>query len=500
MYIVSSDEMKRIDSYAINKYKIPGIVLMENAARAVFNRINELGAKRVLILCGGGNNGGDGFALARLLFTSGYDVKLYCFKEISKITGDAAINLEVLINIGIEIKSSLENLEEDILNSSIVVDALLGTGIKGRVSETYKKVIEMINSYSSYTLSIDIPSGIDSNTGKKLGDCVYANETVTFECMKYGHLLLEGRIASGKVYVNGISIPKECIEEQEISSYSNYKDYPINLLKLRRKDTYKGDYGRVYIVGGSFNMSGAVILSARAAMRSGCGLVTCVIPKSITDRVGSCAIESTYMPLDEIDGLINPSMDDIDKILNRADAIAVGPGLGRADHLKSIVKYMLENYNGTMVIDADGLNMIKDEKQCLIKSKAKIVLTPHLGEMAGLTGLDMDYINENRVDVSKEFAEKYGCILLLKGSSTVVTDGKRTYINTTGNPGMASGGSGDVLTGITASFLAQGYEPYNAAVLSSYIHGLAGDRAYEKYGAGLIAGDIINFMGESLKM
>lgn len=499
MYVVSSDEMKKIDSCAINEYKIPGIVLMENAARAVFKHIERLGIKKLLILCGGGNNGGDGIALARLLITSGYDVSIYCFKEISKIKGDAKINLEILINMEVEIKTSLDGLKEDIINNCVVIDALLGTGVSGEVSEIYKKIIEMINSYSSYTISIDIPSGIDSNTGEKLGECVYANETITFECLKYGHLLLEGRNASGKVYVSGISIPKQCIKKQGIITYSNYENYPIDMLKARNMDTHKGDYGRVYILGGSYNMSGAVILGAKAAMRSGCGLVTCVIPKSIIDRVGSCVIESTYIPVEEIDGCINPSKDEIDKVIDKADAIAIGPGLGRSDHLKNIIKYTLENYNKYMVIDADGINMIKDEKQSLIKSKAKIVLTPHVGEMAGLTGLDVSYINQNRVDAAKKFALEYGCILILKGASTVVTDGKRTYINTTGNPGMASGGSGDVLTGITVSFLAQGYEPYKAAVISSYLHGLAGNRAYERYGFGLTAGDIINYMGESLK-
>lgn len=500
MYVVSSDEMKKIDSCAINEYKIPGIVLMENAARAVFKHIERLGIKKLLMLCGGGNNGGDGFALARLLITFGYDVSIYCFKELSRIKGDAKINLEILINMGVEIKTSLEGLKEDIISSSLVVDALLGTGIRGEVSEIYKKVIEMINSYSSYTIAIDIPSGIDSNTGERLGECVYANETVTFECLKYGHLLLEGRKASGKVYVSRISIPKQCIEKQGINTYSSYENYPIDMLRVRDRDTHKGDYGRVYILGGSYNMSGAVILGAKAAMRSGCGLVTCVIPKSIIDRVGSCAIESTYIPVEEIDGCINPSRDEIDKIMDKADAIAIGPGMGRANHLKNIIKYLLENYNKYMVIDADGINMIRDEKQSLIKARAEIVLTPHAGEMAGLTGLDVSYINQNRVAAAKKFALEYNCTFILKGSGTVVTDGKRTYINTTGNPGMAAGGSGDVLTGITASFLAQGYEPYKAAAISSYLHGLAGDRAYESYGFGLTAGDIINHMGESLKL
>lgn len=275
--------------------------------------------------------------------------------------------------------------------------------------------------------------------------------------------------------------------------------YPLSIIKKRSSDSHKGDYGKLFIVGGNKNMSGAIILATKASLRSGVGLVTCVIPECILDRVGNQVIEATYLACPELEGFIELSEKDLDLIQTRADVVAFGVGLGKTKGLKENLKYLLKTNIKPMVIDADGINMLADIKSDLKNHNGDIVLTPHTGEMANLIGRDIAFVNENRLEVAKKFAFEYNCILLLKGSNTIVTNGTRVYVNETGNPGMATGGSGDVLTGVIASLLSQGYETFDAAALGACVHGMAGDMAYEKYGNGLIAGDIIDFLGICLK-
>lgn len=499
MEVAYSNEMKEIDFRAVNEYGIPGIVLMENAAWSILKHLEQLGAKNIVIVCGGGNNGGDGFALARLLFARGISVAIYCFKDASKIKGDAKINFEILLKMGIKINNDIEELKRDIKIADIIVDAIFGTGLTGEIKGLYREVIEIINSSSKYILSVDIPSGIDSNSGKMLGTSIFADETVTFGCMKYGHLLSLGREASSKVYVENISIPQACIDKQKIRTETNYRDFPYKLFKDRKRETNKKDYGRVSIIGGSNSMSGALILAAKASLNAGCGLTLCALPESIIDRVGSNVVEATYLVCQEKQGIIDIKNDELNELIEKSDSIAIGPGLGRAEHIKDIISYLIYNSKAPLIIDADGLNALCEVKHIIHEAKSKIILTPHPGEMSRLTGYKADYINNNRVHVAINFAREHNCILLLKGSSTVITDGDRVYINTTGNPGMATGGSGDVLTGIIASFAAQGYDEYDSAVLGAYIHGIAGDKAYELKGFGLTALDLVNFLGESIK-
>jgi hydroxyethylthiazole kinase-like uncharacterized protein yjeF len=276
-------------------------------------------------------------------------------------------------------------------------------------------------------------------------------------------------------------------------------DYPMSIFKKRNIDSHKGDFGKVFIVGGSYNMSGAVILATKAALRVGAGLVTCVIPKSIIDRVGSSVIESTYHACSEKDGYIELSNEEIDSIIQKCDVIGFGVGIGRTSGVKKALSYLLENSNKPVVVDADGLSVLAGMKGCLKCAKTKIILTPHVGEMARLLDVDVNYVNNNRIETAKNFAKEYNCIVLLKGSNTIVTNGSRVYINKTGNPGMASGGSGDVLTGIITGLIGQGYDTFDAAALGAYLHGIAGDDAYKRYGYGLTAGDIIDFIGIYLK-
>ncbi|HAZ38218.1 MAG TPA: bifunctional ADP-dependent NAD(P)H-hydrate dehydratase/NAD(P)H-hydrate epimerase [Clostridiaceae bacterium] len=496
MFAGLSQDMREIDKRAETQYGISSIVLMENAAYSVLKHIKSLNRKSVMVVCGTGNNGGDGFALSRLLIMEGYKISIFCFGDRSKIKGDAYINYQILLNMDVKIEDDLQKLNNIIEYQDIVVDALLGTGIKGEVRDYYKEVIKTINESKAYIISVDIPSGINADTGEKMGECVYADETITFGCIKLGEVLLEGRKACGNLIVENISIPDKCIEEQNIRCTTSYKDYPLNLLRKREVHTNKGDYGKVYIIGGSYLMSGAVILCAKGALNSGCGLTTCVIPDSILNRVGSGVFESTFITYDENLGL---NKDVMDNIIEKADAIVFGIGMGRNKNVEEALTYFLENFEKPIVIDADGINALSNIKSVLKNSKAKVIITPHPKEMERLTGLEVSYINKNRKAVAENFAKEYGCTVLLKGASTVVSDGENVYVNTSGNPGMASGGSGDVLTGVLASFAGQGYSPYEASILAAYIHGAAGDSAYEDFGYGLHAENIANYLGKNIR-
>lgn len=274
-------------------------------------------------------------------------------------------------------------------------------------------------------------------------------------------------------------------------------EYPLNLLKKRDKVSHKGTYGRVSLIGGSYTMSGAIILSANGALRTGSGLVNCVIPRCILDRVAGAVYEATYTPLNHDSGTINLTKKDIHLILEKSDAVAIGVGLGYKAELIDAIEEILAKSKVPVVIDADGLNILSSNINILKKEReCDVVLTPHPLEMSRLTGLDVEYINNNREEVARNFSKDYNCTLLLKGHETVVASGDKIYINNTGNPGMATGGSGDVLTGMIVSLLGQGYSAFDSAVLGATLHGLAGDAAYEVYGYGLKAMDITNYIGE----
>lgn len=499
MFLGTSSDMHEIDKRAYEKYHIPSVVLMENAAFAIVNRIKKHNKSKILFVCGPGNNGGDGFAAARQLACEGYCVKVFLLSDENKFKGDAKINYDALSAMNAEIYHGTVDLKNEIEKCDIVVDCIFGTGLKRNIEGAFNDAIKIINNEDAFVLSVDIPSGIDSDTGRMLNICINADETVTFGCKKPGLVLGEGRNASGSVVVSQISIPYGCIEEQNIKCTTNYGDYPDSLLIKRKTDTNKGDYGKVFIFGGSHLMSGAVGLSGDAALRSGSGLVNCVVPESIIGRVSSFLREAVYTSCSEENGCAVYSREILEKAAKKGTAIAFGVGVSISGSIKNSLEFLIENSTVPLVIDADGLNNLCSIKDVLLKKSCGIVLTPHPGEMSRLTGIDIKTINENRVEVARDFAIKYGCIVLLKGSSTVVTDGDRTYINTTGNPGMASAGSGDVLTGIIVSLIGQGYGLYDSAVLGAYIHGAAGDLAYKKYGYGIKAGDIAECVAEVMK-
>lgn len=482
-------EMRSIDKAATETGGIPSIVLMENAAAAcAYELIKDFGnlkSKRVAVFCGKGNNGGDGFALARRLQNLGADVSVYLVSG-NEFSGDAKINFDIIKNMDIDIDviHDTENLKYIIRACDIVVDAIYGTGIRGSVTGISYDVIREINENSSYTLSVDVPSGTGSDSGEVCGICVKADKTVTFAAYKVGMLMFPAADFTGDVIVADISIPDYIIEEQGISINVIDDEFIRRNYPKRRNNSHKGDYGKLLVIAGSEGMSGAAYLSSQSAMETGSGLVTLALPDVINSAMEAKTTEVMTLPLESEHGHI--SKEAADKILSameKADAVLIGSGLGRSRDAEFILETVLKNAAVPVVVDADGINAASKNIEIIKECQSPLIFTPHTAEMSRLTGLSAEYIEENRLAVSKEFAEEMGATVILKGHHTIVTDaGGEQYISITGNSGLAAGGSGDVLAGMVASYAARGINETIAASMAVHIHGMAGDIAMEKYG------------------
>ncbi len=503
MKIATREIIREIDRKTINEYGIPSLVLMENAGKASANLIlnKYIDCNSIAIICGGGNNGGDGFVIARHLISADRNVKTYITSPKSKYNGDAKTNLNSLLKIGGEV-IELKEKTLKITKADIQIDAIFGTGLDREVGGFYKKLIKNINSRRKPVVSIDIPSGLDSNTGKPLGIAVKAEATITFIRPKIGMCIHPGVDYVGKLYVADITTPKEL--ESKIKCELLTFDKCKNLLKPRRKNTHKGTYGHLLVIAGSKGKSGAAILTTNAAVKSGVGLVTVAIPKGINKAIEKNCIEAMSVSFEEtMEGSFGEnSLSEIIKVLNdKKSALAIGPGVSTNKETKRLVKQILLKSSKPIVIDADALNIISEDLSILKKIKADAILTPHPGEMAKLMNISNKDVQDNRVKIAKEFAIMHKCYLVLKGARSIIaTPDGDIFINPTGNPGMATGGSGDVLTGIIGSFLAQKYPTLDAAILGTFIHGFAGDIASEKSGEnGITATDILKNIPKAFK-
>lgn len=473
MEIASSSIMRRIDKYCIEVLKIPGIVLMENAALKVVNNINLKDFESFLILCGSGNNGGDGFAVARHLFANDKKIEVFLIGSEEKMTSDCRTNYNVLKNMGIKINkvNNLEDaneLKEAAERCDMTIDALFGTGITRNIEGIYDLAVTVINENSKFILSVDVPSGFNGDNGKVMGNCIEADKTITFESYKKGFLAYGSDRYTGEVIVEKIGIPRCAGDKFYNKEIITDKAFVKDNLKIRNKYSHKGDYGRVLVVAGSKGFTGAAYICTEAAVRSGAGLVTLACPEGIQDVLSSKLVEAMTVNLND--------ENKIKRLIEKSDAVAIGPGMGNNENTLEILKFVLSNANCPVVIDADGINVLKDNMHLLKDKSCRVIITPHVGEMSRITGLHGEYINENRIEVSKKLAKDYGVIVLLKGYNTVITDGEYAFINPSGNSAMASGGMGDCLTGIIASFAAQKYEPLIAACLGAFIHGYSGEK------------------------
>lgn len=476
MRIGTSTIMNNIDRACVEKLGIPMIIMMENAALKALKNIGIERYESYVIVCGTGNNGGDGLALGRHLYAAGKNISVYLVTNGSKISEACSINYNILKNMGIKIKkiSNIEDvshLREQIISSDITIDAILGTGLNRKIEGIYDSVITVINENSKDTVSIDIPSGLNSDTGISMGNAIKANKTITFEMYKRGFLNYDSDKYCGEIIVESIGIPEFIKEEFHNREFITEKTYIAQNIRKRDKYKHKGDYGRALIVAGSRGFTGAAFIAAEAAVRSGCGLLTLASSEEVQKIISGRITEAMTVNFDDTE--------EFNRILRTSNAVAIGPGLGNNHKTYSILKNVIEAVKGTLVIDADGINVLSGKVELLQEGKGNIIITPHLGEMSRITGLDIETIRENRIDVAKDFAQRYGVIVLLKGYQTIITDGTTTYVNPTGNSSMASGGMGDCLTGIITSLCAQGLNGFAAASCGAYIHGYIGDKLSE---------------------
>lgn len=488
MKVCYAEQMRNIDRAAMEKAGIPGIVLMENAAIACVNELkNDItNPEKVLIFCGKGNNGGDGFAVARHLFNAGIDTEVFLVCG-DGIGGDAKINLDIISGMNVPVRNAdytLKELALIIKSADVVIDAIYGTGIHGEIQGFPAEVIRCINENAKYVLSVDIPSGINADTGEICGVCVNANKTVTFAAYKLGMLMFPGADYTGDVVVSPISIPDYIIEEQSISINIADKAFVERNYPCRTKNSQKSNYGKIFIIAGSKGMSGAAYLSSQAALYGGAGLVTVGVCESISSAMEVKTTEAMTLVLDDTDGHIAYTAEmEILKQLDKSDVVLIGPGLGRSREAARIVKTVLTQSKVPVIADADALYAIAMDIDMLKNCNCPVILTPHEMEMARLADKGVEYIAANRIDISRSFCEEYGVTLILKGHHTIVTSPElKQYINITGNPGMATGGSGDVLAGLIAALTARITDPSTAAAIAVRLHGEAGDKAAQRHG------------------
>ena len=484
MKILNSDRMRFEDSRASEFYGIPGIVLMENAANETVcileNKI-EMSNKKTVVVCGGGNNGGDGLAIARKLFCKGYDVSVYAAFDKDKLTEASAINYNSVLKLGI-------SFTNDISDADVVVDALLGIGISGEVRSNYAEIISKINNSCAFIISVDVPSGICADTGRVCGCAVQADCTVAMAYGKPGLYTGKGKLHSGEVFVADICLPPDdeadifIIDEEFVNVY--YKK--IN------PDAHKGTNGTLVVAAGSKGMTGAATLCCMAALKSSAGIVKLLVPENLNEIMEIKLTEVITLPVNSKDYFAE---NDADTLLeNFKEAIVIGPGLGRNPETVKFVQKVIKNADVPLVIDADGIYAVSMNIDIIREAKKNVILTPHPGEFSRLCGLSVQDIENDRIGSARDFAIKYGVTLLLKGPGTVVAepDG-RVYVNSTGNEGMAKGGSGDVLAGIIGALLTRGVS--HAAVLGAFFHGKAGDKAADVLGKdSMLPTDILNYI------
>lgn len=476
-YAADAHTMNEIDRYAIEEIGIPSMVLMEKAAMKLVEAMKDQIAvsDRIIAVCGSGNNGGDGVAAARILWEDGYQADIWMVGDESKASGQMKQQLRIARNLGMSVFNSAK-----ISEYTVVIDSLFGVGLKRNIEGYYAQVIEEINASHKMVFSVDLPSGIDATNGKILGIAIRANYTVTFGCHKIGLILFPGCEYAGDVMVADIGFPRKAMDSVSRKAFY-YEQEDLKLMPIRKQRSNKGTYGKVLVIAGSEHISGAAYLSAKAAYRTGAGLVKVITPecnRTVIQTLLPEALLSTY-PLEGVDETW------LKKEMAWADVMVVGPGMGMSDNAKKMVISAIENVTKPLIFDADSINLLANEKKYVINDEithstvfhlpSNVILTPHLKEMSRLAKLSLQHIVSNMYEVVQQYRGNY--VLVLKDARTIVADEEHMYINVSGNHGMATGGSGDVLAGIIAGLLAQGMRNFDGAALGTYLHGLAGDYA-----------------------
>jgi NAD(P)H-hydrate epimerase len=516
LLVASTEEMKKCDSYAIEELGIPGILLMENASQGVINSIStkygSVVEKNVFVFCGGGNNGGDGLAVARKLFAMNANVYVFLLVDPKKFRGDTKTNYEIALRIQSQKRENdifeiitLEDINQ--LNKyprpDLIIDAIFGTGFKGKVEGLFYDVISWINSQRAYTVSIDIPSGLNGDTGEIEGIAVRADITPTMGLTKRGLVLNWGKILRGEIYIVDIGIPSYVYHKFGIKTYYIELADVKKRIPFRPFNVHKYNCGKIFAIVGSPGLTGAATMSTLSAMRVGAGAVIAGVPESLSPILETKLTEVMKLPLPETNEhtIGWNALDLIEEYIDWADVLIIGPGLSKNYETRQVILNIIKKLNKKAVIDADGLNALVGNLNILKSLNTEIVLTPHSGEFSRLTDLPVSKIEQERIDIARNFAVEYKVVLVLKGDTTVIAspDGD-VFINPTGNPGMATAGSGDVLTGMIAGFMGQGLSAVDAAICGVYLHGLAGDLARDKIGElPMMAMDILNLIPEALQ-
>jgi NAD(P)H-hydrate epimerase len=501
--IVTAEIMRALDAQAMREGGAPGAVLMENAGRAVFGLLCErhgpVRGRVFHVLCGVGNNGGDGFVVARRLRLAGAEVRVSLAGGADRIRGDARVMYELMERCGV----SPVGLASP---QGPIVDALLGTGSQGAPRGPIAQAIDWANAAGRPIVSVDVPSGLDADTGATPGSAIRAAATVTFAYPKLGLLVGQGPECCGDLVVDDIGIDWEALHPSTPYRWIRPSDVAARLPR-RDREAHKGRFGHVLITGGSRGMSGAVCLAARAALRAGAGLVTIATPESIQPTVAACVPEAMTLPLPERGGVLTEEAAPlVAEAARTRSAVCVGPGLGRGPDAAAFVFALISTCDRPLAVDADALNAIAEAPERWAPLSSEVALTPHPGEAARLLGTSTAQVQSDRIGTVRHLAARFGVVAVLKGASTLVADGYApsgaempVAVNTTGNPGMATGGSGDALTGAIGAFLGFGLPATDAAMAGVYVHGRAGDLAAGRFGVdGLTAGDIADAVADAM--
>src|SRR5262245_3501117 len=510
MRVLNSSQMREADRRTIEEIGIPSLVLMENAGRQVVAAMeamySDLQDRRVAVVCGRGSNGGDGFVVARTLMQRGADVSVFLLGRVADVRGDARTNLEILGRLGLTVVEVADSQAwelhcSEVNDCSLIIDAVFGTGLNAPISGFVESVVADVNASGIPIVSIDIPSGLSADSAEPIGPSMHASLTVTLAAPKLPLVLPPGETHAGSIVIADIGVPDTVIDALEAPRIELLTRSAMReLVPPRAPDAHKGDYGHVLVVAGSRGKTGAAHLAAVGALRSGAGLVTVATPGSCQATVASMGPEYMTEALpDDAQGLCP---DGVDRLLEIArDVIAVGPGLGQTARTREFVRELVDRASTPLVIDADGLNAFAGDPDRLTGRDGRdVIITPHPGEMARLVGMSTDEVQASRLDIARNFAVAHHLYVVLKGHRTLVaTPDEQVFINPTGNPGMATGGTGDVLTGMIAAWLAQLLDAEAACKLAVYLHGMAGDLAEAEEGdISLTAGDVAGHLGDAI--
>lgn len=501
MKLVTADEMREMDRRTVEEWGLPAIALMENAGRAVAAAcealLGEPGEGRVVVLAGKGNNGGDGFVAARWLHRAGHEVEVCLLAEAGELDGEAAINCGFAARTGLAIHEQADRalMQERLAGASLIVDAVLGTGISGEVRGSARDAIEAMNSAGAPVVAVDIPSGVHADTGAILGEAVRAHTTVTMALPKIGMHQYPGRALCGQIIVGDIGMARQVMESDEVRTNLTGAADAAAMLPARSAQMHKGDAGRLLVVAGSVGMTGAAAMTGLAATRSGAGLVHIACPESLNDTLEAMCTEVLTRPMPETDerSLALAAEEPLAQFADGMDAVVLGPGLSRNAQSAELARRLAARIELPMIIDADGLNTFAGRVDELAGRRAPTVITPHPGEMSRLTDDAIADIQVDRLTRARELSARIGCVVLLKGAGTVIAAPHgEAWINPTGNEGLATGGSGDVLSGMIGAFIAGGSPALSAAVAGAYYHGRAADEAAGADTRGMIPTDLLS--------